>query len=146
MGVNRLGADERGQMTVELAVAMPVLIIVAVIAVNACTFLAECATFDRVAHQAVRVHAASPSYGQGVEQSCALIEEEVREALSDGPFDVSVGHSATGADLDEFTVVLEYHPTLFGMGLRSQVFGVEMPALTHTVTYVVDVYKPGVIV
>ena len=51
----------RGQMTVQLAVAMPVLIIVAVIAVNALAFFAECAVFDRVAHEAVRVHAAAPA-------------------------------------------------------------------------------------
>ena len=144
--MSRFGKDENGQMTVELAAALPILIIVAVIAVNACTFFAECATFDRVSRQAVRVCAASPSYGQGTDQSCALIEEEVREALSDGPFDVAVSHGVTGADLDEFTITLEYHPTLFGMGLRSQVFGVEMPALVHVATYVIDVYKPGVIV
>ena len=144
--MSRIGKDENGQMTVELAVALPVLIIVAVIAVNACTFFAECATFDRITRQAVRACAASPSYGQGADQSCAMIEEEVREALSDGPFDVAVSHDATGADLDEFTITLEYHPTLFGMGLRSQVFGVEMPSLVHVATYVIDVYKPGVIV
>ena len=65
---------EKGQMTVELAVAMPVLIVVAVIAANALTFFAECAVFDRVAHEAVRVHAAAPAYGQGPGQSCALVE------------------------------------------------------------------------
>ena len=146
MGMMKRLGEKRGQMTVELAVAMPVLIVVAVIAVNACTFVAECATFDRVVHQAVRVHAASPAYGQDAAQSCMLVESEIRAALSDGALEVRVEHAETGMDLDAFDVTLVFHPTLFGMGLRSSVFGVGLPALTHTVTYVVDAYKPGVVV
>ena len=38
-----------GQMTVEFVVAFPVLIAVAVVAVNACLFFSECAAFDMVA-------------------------------------------------------------------------------------------------
>ena len=53
MGVMRT-CDERGQMTVELAAAFPVLIIVAVIAVNALAFFSECAAFDNVFRDAVR--------------------------------------------------------------------------------------------
>ena len=58
MGVMRT-CDERGQMTVELAAAFPVLIIVAVIAVNALAFFSECAAFDNVFRDAVRVHVTS---------------------------------------------------------------------------------------
>ena len=39
--------DDGGQATVELAVVLPVVIIVAVIAVNALTFFGACAAFDR---------------------------------------------------------------------------------------------------
>lgn len=53
-------ANQAGQMTVELAVAFPVVVAVAVIAMNALLFLSECAAFDRVARDAVRVHATSP--------------------------------------------------------------------------------------
>ena len=133
-------------MTVQLAVAMPVLIIVAVIAVNALTFIAECAVFDRVAHEAVRVHAAAPAYGQSPSQSCALVERDVRAALGADNLDVSVTYGSAGFDCEQFTATLEFHPTLFGMGLRTQVFGVAMPVLSHTTSYVVDVYKPGVVV
>lgn len=138
--------NESGQMTVELAVAMPVLIIVAVVAVNAMAFFCQCAAFDRVAHQAVRVHAAAPAYGQGVAQSCALVEQDIRAVIDESNVDVTVSHGSTGADFDCYSVTLEYHPTLFGLGLRSQVFGVAMPSLSHTTTYVVDSYKPGVVV
>ena len=133
-------------MTVELAVAMPVLIIVAVIAVNAMTFFCQCAVFDRVAHEAVRVHAAAPAYGQGPGQSCALVEQDIRAVLDDSNIDVTVAHDSVGADFDRYTATIEYRPTLFGLGLRSQVFGVALPTMTHSTSYVVDSYKPGVVV
>ena len=72
-------------MTVELAVVFPVLLAVAVIAVNALLFFSECAAFDRVAREAVRVHAASPACGQGLEQSCALVSQTVEQAF-DRPY------------------------------------------------------------
>ena len=151
MGMRKLrlaqrGMNERGQMTIELAVAMPVLIVVAVIAVNACAFFADCAVFDRVAHEAVRVHAAAPAYGQGADQSCALVQQAIADVLDVPNVDVSVSHGSTGFDFDQYTATIEYHPTLFGLGLRSEVFGVPLPALTHSTTYVVDTYKPGVVV
>ena len=134
-----------GQMTVELAVTMPVLIIVAVIAVNALTFLGDCAAFDRIAHGAVRVHASSLAYGQDASQSAALVEQEIRAAMGRDNLEVSVSRAGTGADFDEYRARLSYSPTLFGMGLRSEVFGVSLPELVHETSYVVDVYKPGVI-
>ena len=137
---------ESGQMTVELAVAFPVLIVVAVIAVNACTFFADCAVFDRVAHEAIRVHAASPAYRQGNAQSCALIEQEVKAALDAPNIDIGVTCGGAGFDLERFTVSLQYTPTLFGMGLRTEVFGVPLPRLAHSTSLVVDVYKSGVII
>lgn len=141
----RLARSARGQMTIELAVAMPVIIAIAVIAVNALTFFCQCAVFDRVAHEAVRVHAASPAYGQGASQSCALVEQDIRAVLDDSNIEVSVAYDSTGFDYDRYTATLEFHPTLFGLGLRSEVFGVAMPALSHTTAYVVDTYKAGVI-
>ena len=144
--VKRAGGREGGQMTVELAVAMPVLVAVAVIAVNACTFFCQCAVFDRVAHEAVRVYATSPAYGEGPGQACASIEQAVRSQLCEQNLDVSVAYAKVGADFDEYRVTLGFRPTLFGMGLRSEIFGVSLPKLEHTTTYVVDSYKPGVVV
>ena len=145
MGVREV-RSRSGQMTIELAVAMPVLIIVAVIAVNALTFFVDCAVFDRVAHEATRTFAASPAYGQGADRNCALIEQAIRDALNQPNVDISVAHSSTGFGFDEFTATVDYHPTLFGMGLRESVFGINLPTLTHVATYVVDCYKPGVVV
>lgn len=135
-----------GQMTIEIAVALPVLIVVAVIAVNVMTFFSECAVFDRVAHETMRTYATAPAYGQGVGQSCALVEQAIRAQLDEDNLAVTVSHGMTGADFDEYSATLEYYPTLFGLGLRSEVFGVALPHLTHTTRYVIDSYKAGVIV
>ena len=48
--------NDRGQSTVELALALPVMMITAVIAFNALMFFGNCATFDRVFREAVRVY------------------------------------------------------------------------------------------
>lgn len=139
-------ADARGQMTIELAVALPVLLAVAFLAVNALTFFYQCAVFDRAANEAVRVHASSPGYGQVASQVCSAVSSDVQAALDGRNVDVSMSCSPAGRDLERYTATLEFWPTLFGMGLRSHVFGVSMPCLSHTVTYVVDSYKPGVVV
>ena len=147
MGIaRRLAKDSAGQMTIELAAVLPVALTVALLAVNALTFFGQCAVFDRVAHEAVRIHAASPAYRQGAAQSCALVEADIMAALGSENVDVSVSHSSAAFDLDCYTATLEYSPTLFGMGLRSQVFGVSMPRLIHSTDYVVDSYRAGVII
>lgn len=136
---------ERGQMTVELAVVFPVLLVVAVVAVNALLFFSECAAFDRVAREAVRVHATSPAYGQGLEQSRAQVAQTVEQAL-DQPYLASrVAVEGAAGGHARFTATLEFSPTLFGLGLKSSVFGVALPHLEHAVSLVVDPYKPGVL-
>lgn len=148
MGIGKAASARAvaGQMTVELAVAMPVLIVVAMIAVNACTFFVDCAKFDRVAQEAVRVHAVTPGYKQTTSRSCDLIKQEVQAVMDASNLKISVSSSPAEYDFERFTATLEYEPTLFGLSLRSRVFGVELPRATHSTSVVVDVYKPGVIV
>lgn len=146
MGVVRRLRGGSGQMTIELAVAMPVLIIVAAISMNAMTFFSECAMFDRVACEAVRVHATAPAYGQGVDQSVALVEAEIKSQLDAPHLSVSVSHGVVAPDLDAYTATLEFSPTLFGRKASTDVFGVSLPRLKHSVRYVVDGYKPGAVI
>ena len=134
---------EGGQATVELMAALPVMIAIAVIVVNATLFLSDCAAFDRLAHQAVRVHAASPAYGQDIQRSRELVEGELARAFDRDNLAVSVSVESVFGGRLEFRATLEYFPTL---GLRSEVFGVELPGLSHTVDFTVDQYKPGVFV
>lgn len=142
----KLLSDRSGQMTVEFAVAFPVMIIVAVIAVNALLFFSDCARFDRAARDAVRVYAASPGYGQVLADSVVLVADDLEGLFDDERNAVSVAAEARSLGHTEFTATLRFHPTLFGLGLKSSVFGVELPVLEHSVSMTVDVYKPGVVV
>lgn len=140
--------DERGQMTIELAVMIPVLVAIAVIAVNAMLFFSECAAFDRLARNAVRVAAASPAYGEGSEQSCAAALAAVEEGMgiaSKDYLEADVAVAGESSGQRRFRATLRFTPTLFGLGLKSSVFGVSLPQLEHSTELVVDVYKPGVL-
>ena len=138
--------SEHGQASVELMMALPVMIAVAVIVVNALLFFSDCAAFDRLAHQAMRVHAASPAYGQDAQRSRDLVQSELERTFARDNLKVSVAVESVSGGRLSFDATLEYSPTLFGMGLRTEVFGVRLPGLSHTVSYVVDQYKPGVVV
>ena len=145
--VDRICAAGRssGQMTVEFVAALPVLIAVAAVSVNALTFFGWCAAFDNDFRDSVRVYAASPAYGQGTGDTCALIEQALDERLSADNLSVSVSTHGISAGHTSFSATLEYMPTLFGLGLRSEVMGAAMPKLSHTEELVVDCYKPGVL-
>lgn len=139
--------DTRGQMTVELAVVLPVVMVIAVIATNAVHFFALCSLFDRTAHQSIRVYAASPAYGSDALQCCSQIEQSLRNtfAENDNVF-IQVSYEAYGVDLQEFTATIHYAPTLFGLKLTDRVFGVALPQLTHMTRFVVDSYRPGIFI
>ncbi len=145
--VDRMRAAGRssGQMTVEFVAALPVLIAVAAVSVNALTFFGWCAAFDNDFRDLIRVYAASPAYGQGIGDTCALVERALDERLSADNLSVSVSAHGISAGHTSFSATLEYMPTLFGLGLRSEVMGVAMPKLSHTEELVVDCYKPGVL-
>lgn len=136
--------DMRGQMTMELMATIPVAIVIAVIAVNALVFFGDCASFDRVARNAIRVYATSPSYGVQAGQSQASIASAVQVEM-DGEFtSVEVGYEGMGGGLTRYTVTLDYTPNLFGMGMRDSVLGVRLPHLKHSTSLVVDAYKAGI--
>lgn len=131
-------------MTVELMAVLPVAIIIAVVAVNALSFFGDCASFDRLARNAIRVYATSPPYGGNAAQSQASVLGSLQSQVEDEFRKVSVSREAMGGGLARYTATLEYAPNLFGMGMRSQVLGVQLPRLRHSTSLVVDPYKPGV--
>lgn len=138
--------NDRGQATVELAVVFPAVIIVAVIAMNALGFFGACAEFDRVARQTAVAYGAAPDAGQGSAQVRALLEEELQTAFDAPHLSVAVTVESTTLGLERYRAQLRYAPTLFGLGLRSEVFGVALPPLLHETTMVVDRYAPGVVI
>ncbi len=147
MGVSTLACrfdNERGQMTVEMAVAFPILIIVAVIAVNALVFVSECASFDRVFSEAVRVHASARAYGQSETGAIGEIRSDIERSFSEDNLAVDIQVENAGTGCRKYTATLQYAPTLFGLGLRDSVFGVALPCVSHSASYVIDPCKPGV--
>lgn len=137
---------EAGQATIELVVMLPVLLAVAFIVMNAMLFLSECASFDRMVPQAVRVHAASPSYGQDAQQAKNLVESQLKEEFDKENLSVSVAVRTVSGGMLRFDATLEFAPTLFGLGIRSEFFGVSLPKLSHTASLTVERYKPGVVI
>lgn len=137
--------EESGQSTVEIAIAFPVVIIVAVIAMNAMLFLSECAQFDRVVRQSIRTYAAAPAYGETTAQINARIQSSIEEAFQEPHVSVSVSSEGAAFGYTTYTATLEFAPTLFGFGLKGDVFGVGLPVLRHKAALTVDTYRPGVL-
>lgn len=137
----RLRHDERGQMTIELLIALPVAIVIACIVFNALTFFGLCAEFDRAARNAVRVYAASPD-----DNVSFMVADKVKGAvelcLDDENAEVTVEGSAPSFAVATYTCALAYHPTLFGLGVRTEVLGVPLPALRHSVQLSTFSYDP----
>lgn len=136
---------DRGQMTVELCVVFPVIIVIAVIATNAMLFFGNCAEFDRVGRNAVRTFAAVPAHGADGGGAQSQVQSALERALADENLEVSVASSRDFRGYEEYVMTLRFHPTLFGLGLKQEVFGVALPALTHESRIVVNPYKPGML-
>ena len=137
--------DETGQMTVELCVFLPIAIIIATIVMNAMIFFGDCAEFDRLARNAIRVHAASPSYHQTRGDSVDLIRDQIESAFEGRAGDCDVSVSSDFRGFDTYKASITFDPTLFGMRLRNEIFGVRLPKLSHTTSLTVSAYKPGMI-
>lgn len=145
MGVLEKARESAGQATVELVVVMPVAIALAVIVVNALSFLGTCAAFDRAARQAICVYAPAPDAGQNALEVASVVEEELDAALSAPNVAIEVSSQSATAQYQRYCARLSFVPTLFGLGLRDEVFGVPLPRLVHEVDLVVDAYRPGVL-
>ncbi len=141
----RIVGERKGQATIEFAVALPVLIFVAVVAVNALLLFSECASFDRLFCNAVRAHATSPAYGRNASEACAYVEEDLRASFAEENLEVFVSSSGDRTGYVTFEGTLLYRPTLFGMGMATEVFGIQIPPARHTARYTVSVYRPGVL-
>ena len=147
---------EEGQMVAEMAVVAPVMIVVAIIAVNLMWFLEASSRFDRLAPDVVAALAVSPGAADGGSQEHA-VTQALQEAMSDLR-GVSVSVSArslwddlaSGAGftmaphLTRYECTLTYEPWPSSLTVAGIQAGV--PAcLVHTKVFTVDRYRPGVI-
>ena len=153
----RLGrAGTSGQMAVELAVLMPVIVVVALTVYNLARFVALCATFDRVSLDAVLWQGVSPQGGSGGLPAVDEVRRCITRALdASQTCDVEVraervGTSASGLIttsplLTRFYCTLVFRPwpssfVIAGVPYRSPF------ALRHERSLVVDCYRSGVVV
>ena len=148
---------DSGQMVVELAALIPVMLIAAAISMNLLSYMGDCARFDKVSSQAVRVYGISPSYGDYGKSACTSNIKRAIETEFAGSENVKVDVSSTdigsisGSDIADnagilfslipsfrkYTCVMEYKVPFFEGGA----FGIEFPSQMHTREYVVDVFK-----
>lgn len=150
--------EEGGQMVVEAAVVMPVMIAVAVAVLNLMWFLEDCSRFDRVALDAVVAVAVSPP---GEEQDAGAREAAVVEAIESAMGgargvevsvevrtvwdDVADGLGFTFAPhLTRYVCTMTYRP--WPSSLTVAFIDAAIPLeLEHARSITVDRYRPGVV-
>ena len=142
-----------GQMVVELAVTLPVVIVVALVAYNALRFSVACARFDRVALDCVISQGVSPPGSTASARAAPLVEEAIRAAMASGsqagdlPGDWQVSVSEASASLPQlttFTCTLSMRPWPSQLVIAGVTLGAP-DLLRHERALTVDRYRPGVI-
>ena len=149
-------ASREGQMTVELAVITPVVIVVALVVLNLMGFVEACAAFDQVALDAVVAHGVAPSGEQSEGRAASEVRSAIEELLGrEGRCEVEVRAEAVGMGatssglvmsplLTRYVCTLTYRP--WPRLLRMPGVTYEAPlALRHECELVVDRFRPGVV-
>ena len=135
--------DKSGQMAVELAIVFPIMIIVAVVLVNALSFAGECARFDREARNAIRTEAATPAINENDTGPATRVNDALMSSFSANNESVQVTCEHSSLFTKNYKCKLLWSPTLFGLGLRDEVFGVKLFQLTHECELAVDPHRAG---
>lgn len=145
--------ERRAQATVEMAVVVPVLIVLALIVYNLMQFVCAAARFDRAAPDVVIAQAVSPNGTSGLEVT-ARVQDALQQLME--PYGVQVtvvneADEATGAELlslvaapQTYRCTMAYTPWPSGFSIA----GVNMGApafLKHERAVVIDPWRPGVV-
>lgn len=152
-----LAGEERAQATVEMAVVVPVLLVLALIVYNIMLFVAATARFDRIAPDIVAAHAVSPS-GESdgsTDDSVGVIESQIEGAMAGYDVEIEVtcteGGASSGDDL--LTLIGGLRTYRCSMRMRPwpsslSIAGVDLGApvaLAHHRDVTVDSWRPGVV-
>lgn len=151
-----LNYDAQGQMYVELACLLPVVIVVALIGYNLARYVNICAEFDQIAQDAVICHGVSPPGESTQADTTRAIQTALQNSFGQD-VEISVersGRTHVTGEKTTFSVIpqlVSYECTLHFSPWPSSVSiaGVSYAAprvLSHSTTLVIDPYKPGVVV
>lgn len=152
-----LVGEERAQATVEMAVVVPVLLVLALIVYNIMLFVAATARFDRIAPDIVAAHAVSPS-GESdgsTDDSVGVIESQIEGAMAGYDVEIEVtcteGGASSGDDLltligglRTYRCSMRMRPWPSSLSIAGVDFGAPV-ALAHHRDVTVDPWRPGVV-
>lgn len=147
--------SDEGQMAVELAVLIPVVLVVALTVYNLGRFVQLCAAFDQVSLDAIVSQGVSPPGEQTTLSATESIRSVVEDALPGDDFEIRVSASggaegggttfSLSALQTRYTCTLEYRPWPHSFVIAGVPF--EAPVkLHHERSLVVDRFKSGVVV
>lgn len=157
-GLRGRSGSTSGQMTVELAVVTPIVIVVALIVLNLMGYVEACAAFDQAALDAVVAHGVAPAG----KQTSVAATEEVRAAIAsalgrEDRCEVSVQAEAVSGSwagsgtnflisplLTRYVCTMTYRPWPRLVRMPGITYSAPV-ALTHERELVVDRYRPGVV-
>lgn len=151
------GARRSGQMCVEAAVVLPVMLVCGLIVYNLMLFIDACAAFDRISLNAVVTQGVAPAGEQSVPAAVQAVKEAIESSLDrSSTCEVEVRAEGVNEDgstatfivsplLTRYTCTLRFKPwprlmRLPGVTYEAPVF------LVHERSLVVDRYRPGVVV
>lgn len=153
----RPSLGKRGQMTVELAVMVPVALVVALVALNLVGYVEACAAFDQAALEAIVAHGVAPPGEQSEMAAVSEVEGALEELLGrEDRCDVEVRaeSASSGGGVARFAVSPLMTRYVCTLRYRTWPRFVRLPGvtfeapieLTHERELVVDRYRPGVVV
>ena len=144
--VKRYISDTSGQMSVELCVTLPIILIFMVIAIDAMMYIGACSSFDHIANQAILAFGCSQDGNEFDQQEAVDDIKQAIEEQSDSQIKrVEVKAESCGilGDLVKYTCQLNYAPWPLNVEGIS-VFGIHLStSLNHERSFVVRSYAPG---
>lgn len=143
---------QKGQMFVETALVLPVVLVVALIAINLCKFADICSKFDRITADQIIAHGISSSHSTNG-GTLDNLTQKIKAALKcDDSCDIAVSSEGESEGIGnmvsvfpKYQVTLKYKP--WPHTLRLPLVSLESPLyLTHTTSIVISPYKSGVVI
>ena len=137
--------DQKGQASVELALFIPVVVILASLVINVLVFLGDCGSFDMLARAAIVREASEASFEEAT-SVCSTIEAQLSISFPKDYQEVMVRANACDARCVRYVATYYYTPSFFFHSIRDSLFGVSFQAFSHSVEiHVKPVVLGGVI-